>query len=190
MRLPFGFGVLLAAVMALVMPGEPAATAVFAADAVQCFPLAAIPSGPSAAHSLNRAQGSVEDVRATMAAYVVPALQAAEHCLSGQCEAAAAKTLRGALKPYLAARRTMTTKLFLEQGLAGLGRADDVFASPEDFALARDLAKLHAAGKLDFASFGEDKEALALLVLHPASGFRPCNVSRAIIQASAGNIRL
>jgi hypothetical protein len=143
---------------------------------------------PKTMRPMLQSQPSFEEYRTTMQTFVKPALKAAEHCLNVTCNAAAQKSLRGALKQYLAKRRAITAGLFFTGGFDGLDLADRVFSSTEDDELTGALTKLHDAGMLDIASYKEEKEALALIVRKPPAAFRPCTHTTPIVQASAAGL--
>lgn len=167
--LPALFG-LSAGVLAWSQTGQPPPP--FYPEYIQCYisaPAPAFtPTKVPAAASMTQAHQSVVE------ASVQPALAAAGACLQTRCEADGRKALQAAMRPYLGARRRITTSLYRASGDAGLATARHLFSSPAEVKLQQDLATLHERGLLDMPAYNEEKEALALFVMQPPTGFRPC----------------
>lgn len=172
-----GYIGLVCAGAAVVLAGWPngEAAAPFDPDGVQCYPMHAVHGAVPEVKSLmpDQEENRFSKERASNETFAVPAAQAAEACAFDGCDTAGYKRLKRELKPYLFRRRNITASLYHERGDDGLDLASRIFSSDREEDMLSSLAKLYHAGKLDLASYREEKEALALLLLKPAA-FRPC----------------
>lgn len=145
---------------------------VFNADTIRCYGPAA--NGTHAAATGNLARADAAQISASVAPAAQAALAAVNTCARSSCDAPRQRDLKRTLSDYLAARSKVTTDLFRQQGAKGLDAAASLFAQPGDLELSQALAGLHQSGALDIADFGDQREALALVVSKPAAAFRPC----------------
>lgn len=149
------------AVMAQEKPAKPS----FNPQAVQCYGSAsAAPGSPATPSSANPEPAMVQ-----------AALSAVKHCSKETaCSGAELRALQEPVGAYLHQRRQITSALYRDQRQSGVETAQQLFSTPGDQDLARELAALYATGRFDMSSYGTDRYALALLAFKPASQFRPC----------------
>jgi len=145
----------------------------FHAETVQCYPSPQTGSFPAVKPSF-APDDKLQYHRDKVDPVLQSSLAAAQRCAFESCDAGGLKVLKRELKQYLGKRRIITRNLVNELGDDGLNFAASVFTSERDEDLVAALRTLHASEQLDMASYREEKEALALLVLKPAQSFRPC----------------
>lgn len=159
-----------------VMAQNDTSAATFDPQTVQCYAADAEPAVSRAGSSI--ARSDTHQIAMSLASSARQATDAVLACSDEGCDPAKITSMQRAVSSYLEARRSVTTKLYRQNASTGTSLSALLNGNGEA-ELSQALARLYAARRLDFASFGTQRDALALLIRNPAA-FRPCATTRTI----------
>jgi hypothetical protein len=155
-------------------PAEPP----FKPELVTCFPNPSTAGMmPAVRPMLGRERGGAQDIedrRSIAERGIVEIREAMLSCRPDKCEIGNLKTYRSKVWGYLHDRELMTRNLYRDIGEDGLIASREIFESDGETEVIAHLRAVHAAGKIDLASFRDLRDTAALLVLKPELGYRPC----------------
>jgi hypothetical protein len=106
--------------------------------------------------------------------YVDRVVAAAFVCTAKTCDRKAWEQYRSALFWYLSERMPRTRQLDAAYGDRGLERARFLFGGKVDLDIERDLRERYNAGVFRIKDFGQNRDAVTILLHAGGHGLRPC----------------